>query len=120
MEQKIPDISDSDIERLIKRDFPRLEFSEIESILKMYGSTSKKGRNRIYAGILKLSDGNIELIKKYVEKAIDDFRDIIALSEYPNYSEHAFDENLPEEKEEQLINGDWMQYEAWLKKPNIN
>jgi len=117
MEQKIPNVSDSDIERIIKRDFPQFEFSVIESILKMYVSTSKKGRNRIYAAILKLSDGNVELMKKHAEKAIDDFRDIIALSEYPNYSGYGFDDdNLSEEKKEQLINDDWMQYEAWLKK----
>jgi hypothetical protein len=116
MEQKIPSISDSDIKRIVQRDLPQLDFAEIESILKMYKSKSEEGRNRIYASILKLSDGNIELIKKFVEKANYDFRDIIALSEYPIYSEHAFDDDLPEQKKNQFINDDWCQYEYWLNK----
>ncbi|HEV8284838.1 MAG TPA: hypothetical protein VGQ09_11050 [Chitinophagaceae bacterium] len=116
MEQKIPNISDHDIKRIIKRDFPQFEFSEIESILKMYKSESEKGRNRIYASILKLSNCNIDLMKKYVENANKDYRDIIALSEYPNYSEYAFDDNLTEEKEKQLITDDWIQYITWLNK----
>jgi len=116
MEQKIPKISDSDIKRIIKRDFPQSEFAEVESILQMYKSESKGGRNRVFASILKLSDGNIELIKKFVEKANYDFRDVISLSEYPNYTEHAFDDDLPEQKKKQLISDDWNQYSYWLSK----
>ena len=116
MEQRIPDISDGDVKRISKRDFPQLELPAIESILKEYKSESKKGRNRIYAAVLKLSNGNIELMKKYIEKANKDFRDVIALSEYPNYSKYAFDNSLNEEKKKQLINEDWIQYETWLNK----
>lgn len=116
MEQKIPSISDSDIKRIIKRDFLQLKFSEIEDILKRYKSESERGKNRVYASILKLSGGNIELVKKYVDEANADYRDLIALSEYPNYSEYVFEDKLPMEKKKQLINNDWDQYEAWLNK----
>jgi hypothetical protein len=116
MEQRIPNVTDSDIKRIIKRDFPQFEITEIENILKMYRAESEKGRNRVYASILKLSNGNIDLMEEYIEKANRDYRDVIALSEYPNYSEYAFDDNLSEKKEKQLINDDWVQYEDWLKK----
>lgn len=116
MEQKIPKIDDSDIKRIVKRDFSQVEFNEIESILKMYESDSEAGKNRIYASILKLSNGNVEIIKGLVEKANYDYRDIIALSEYPNYSKHAFDNTLSEEKKRQLMDDDWFQYEQWLYK----
>ncbi|MBY0481795.1 MAG: hypothetical protein K2Q21_10590 [Chitinophagaceae bacterium] len=116
MEQKIPKISESDIKRIIKRDFPKLEFVEILNILQMYNSNSEEGRNRIFASILKLSNGDFELIKMFVEKANFDFRDVIALSEYPNYSKYAFEEDLPQQKKNQLINEDWNQFEKWLKK----
>ena len=116
MEQKIPSITDSDIKRIVRREFPQFDFTEIEDILKMYKSESDRGKNRVYASILKLSNGNIELVKKYVEKANKDYRDVIALAEYPSYSEHAFDDNLPTEKKKQLINDDWKQYEAWINK----
>jgi len=116
MEQKIPSISDSDVKRIVKRDFPQSEFIEIKDILKTYKSENEKGKNRIYASILKLSNGNVELVKKYIEKANTDYRDVIALSEYPNYSEHAFEDELSVKKKKQLINDDWTQYEAWLNK----
>lgn len=116
MEQKIPKISYGDIKRIINRDFPQSEFAGIESILKEYKSKSEGGRNRVFASILKLSGGNLELVKKFVEKANYDFRDVISMSEYPNYTEHAFDDDLPEIKKKQLINEDWSQYECWLNK----
>lgn len=116
MEQRIPNISDADIKRISRRDFPQVEFTEIESILGVYKPESKKGKNRVCASILKLSIGNIDLLKKYVEKANYDYRDIIALSEYPNYSEHAFKGDLPDKKKKQLIDDDWMQYQTWLYK----
>lgn len=116
MEQKIPSISNDDINRIIKRDFPQLKPSEIEDVLKGYNSESERGKNRVYASILKLSNGNIKLIREYVEKANIDYRDVIALSEYPNYSEYAFEDELPVQKKKQLIDDDWKQYEAWLDK----
>lgn len=116
MEQKVIIVSDADIKRISKRDFPQLEFGEIESILGMYKSESIAGRNRIYASILKLSDCNIELLRKYVTKAVNDYRDIIALSEYPNYSEYALESNLSDQIKQQLIDEDWMQYQEWFNK----
>ena len=116
MEQKIPTVGYGDIERIAKRDFPQLAFAEIESLLKQYKSESESGRNRVYASVLKLSNGKIEQLRKYIEKANSDYRDVIALSEYPNYSEYAFDDDLSEKKKQQLIADDWAQYETWFNK----
>lgn len=116
MEQKIPNISDDDIKRIGKRDFPQLEIIEIEHLLKGYKSKSEAGKNRVYAAILKLSENNIDSIRKYVDKANNDFRDVIALAEYPNYSQYAFDDDLSDKKRRQLIKDDWEQYQIWLNK----
>jgi hypothetical protein len=85
-------------------------------VLRMYKYESEKGKNRVYASILKLSGGNIEQVKRFVEKANVDYRDVISLSEYPSYSEYAFRDNLSAEKKSQLIIADWTQYESWLNK----
>ena len=116
MQQKIPTVSDADIKRIVRRDFSEVEFAEIENILGVYKSESNKGKNRIYASILKLSEGKIDLLKMYVDKANDDYRDIIALSEYPRYSEHAFEDDLPEKLKKHLIDDDWIQYQTWFKR----
>jgi hypothetical protein len=115
MEQKIPDIDFSVITRIVERDFPLVVFSEVEAILRNYKSESEGGRNRVYASILKLSEGNLELLTKYVEKANNDYRDVIALSEYPNYSGYAF-RDLPQSEKLGLIDLDWKQYQEWLNK----
>lgn len=116
MEQLIPNINDDDIKMIVSRDFPLADISEIEGILEDYKSESKKGRNRVYASILKLSNGNIDLLKDYVEKAKRDYRVILALSEFPNYSEIAFDDELSEFKKEEIIKKDWKQYQDWFTK----
>ena len=116
MEQKVPIINSDDIERIIKRDFPQFQFSEVMNILMKYVSQSEEGRFRVYASILKLSGGDIRLVKEYIEKANADFRDVISLSEYPNYSRYALESDLSEEKEEELIKDDWIQYKTWLEK----
>lgn len=116
MNQKIHNINITDIKRLIKREFPNKPISEIETILKQYVSESQTGRNRVYASILKLSNGNIDKLIKGVEQANKDFRDIISIAEFPNYSENAFTNNLSNEKEKQLIEKDWKQFKAWLDK----
>ena len=115
MEQFIPNIKDADIQRIVEREFPQSKFVDIETILKMYVSETEKGKNRVYASVLKLSEGNIDLLKKYTDKAIIDYRDVISLAEYPDYSKSAF-EDLLENEEEQLINDDWAQYQDWLNK----
>ena len=116
MDQKIPTISDEDIKRIVSRDFPQIEFDKVMAVLSIYESESNNGMNRVYASILKLSNGNYELLKKYAEKAKSDYRDVISLSEYPNYSAQAFNDNLPDKMKKELIHRDWVQYEAWLLK----
>lgn len=116
MNQKTPNISDTDIKRLIRREFPNKLISKIEAILKQYVSGNQKGRNRVYASILKLSNGNIDDLAKNVEQANNDFRDIISRVEYPNYSKYVFEKNLTDEQEKQLIQKDWEQFKSWFDK----
>jgi hypothetical protein len=116
MKDIIPNISDSDVKRIIARDFSEVEFAEIDRTLAKYQSESQKGMNRVYAAILKLAGGDLGLLEEYTEKAIRDFRDVITLSETPSYTERAFDDDLSENEMHYLINADWKQYQEWLNK----
>ncbi|URA10625.1 hypothetical protein [Thermospira aquatica] len=82
MKQKIPHITKSDIIRIIKREFKDYDIECILSILEGYNSESERGKYRLYASILKLANGNIDLLKKYVNEANNDYRNIISLAEY--------------------------------------
>jgi hypothetical protein len=115
MEQFIPNIKDADIQRIVERESPQSKFVDIETILKVYVSETEQGKNRVYASVLKLSEGNIDLLKKYTDKANTDYRDVISSAEYPNYSDSGF-EDLSENEEEQIIKDDWAQYQHWLNK----
>lgn len=116
MNQNIPFVSGNDIDRIVKRDFPENQFEVVMEILKNYTSETENGRFRVYASILKLSGGNMELVEKYVHESNKDFRTVISLSEYPSYSAHLFEMDLYEEREEELMKNDWIQYKTWLEK----
>jgi hypothetical protein len=115
MEDKIPNISNADIKRIIERDFPK--DTDIANILNRYASETEKGRNRVHAAILKIADGSLEKVEKYVEVAIVDSRDVLSWAEYPSYSKNLFEE-FSYEKEKQQNDDDWQQYNEWLNKPS--
>ncbi len=123
MEDKIPNISNADIKRIIERDFRK--DTDIANILNRYASETEKGRNRVYAAILKISDGSVEKVEKNVEVAIIDYRDVLSWAEYPNYfkfvrEDISYKQNfeIPFEKNKQLSDDDWQQYNEWLNKPS--
>lgn len=77
MEDRIPNISNDDIKRIIKRDFPFNETDRVINALNRYTSQSEKGSNRVFAAILKISDCDFEKVEEYVEVAIIDYRDVL-------------------------------------------
>jgi hypothetical protein len=121
MHQSVPIITESDIKRLIRREFPQPLHAEVEDLLETYNSASGDGgKYRVSASILKLSKGDIESIKKYILKANNDFRDVLAPAEYTNLWKLEFGWKLgfelSEERKRELYTKDWEQYEAWLNK----
>ena len=146
MEDRIPRITNDDIKRIIERDFPKNERDRVIKTLNRYKSESEKGRNRVYAAILKIrdkviktlsryksegekdanrvhaailkiADGSLEKVEKYVEVAIIDYRDVLSWAEYPSYSKNLF-EKVSYEKKKQRNDDDWQQYNEWLNKPS--
>lgn len=67
--------------------FPNHAQEEIMKILDIYGEdSSEKGRARVQLAILKLSGGDLDQVRKNVELANGDFRDVIGWAEYPEES----------------------------------
>lgn len=113
---KIPKVKQSDIIRIIIRDFSIDNLENVFEILKGYDSKNENGKNRVYAAILKLSDGNLNTLRENVDKANKDYRDVISLSEYPNYWKCAFDVSITSKEEKKLISDDWKQYQDWFNR----
>lgn len=113
-EQRIPQITEIILERIIKRDF-RDNFTQVKNKLKQIKSDSESGRNRISADVLKLANGNLKAVEKYIELSNIDFRDLISLAENPRCSELGF-EAMEKPGIEKVFIEDWEEYTEWLNK----
>jgi len=123
MKYKTPKISNEDISRIIESDFTKN--NDVLNILNKFTQDIENDSNRVYAAILKISDGSVEKVEKYVEVANVDYRDVLTLAEYPNYNKFYHDRVSDEkkrqlldsdEKKSQLLDEDWKQYHEWLNK----
>ncbi len=118
MNPRIPDVSRSDVERIIRRDYPE---TQVEGIVEMLNRLSfgsiPLNVHRIRLAVLKLANGNREEIRRYIQVALTDFRDVLTLAEHPNYSQDVIPGvRLPQKRLEQICEQDWQQYQDWLKR----
>ena len=117
MDQPVAKISYDDILRIVKRDYPAESEKETLEILRHYKSNNDKSDYRVWASLLKISEGNIEKLRININVAKNDFRDIVANAEYPEYTEKIGFDNGKFTREEikRIIQSDWKQYQVWLK-----
>ena len=110
MHQPIPTVTPADVDRVIRRDFGITMFDRVTAELAEFGSENP---SRVRLAILKLAAGDIEALHKYVKVANEDWRDVIAWAEYPQYMSHL---PVPPALESEIISGDWNQYQDWLNR----
>jgi len=70
------------------------------------------GRARVQLAILKMSQGSLEELKRWVEIANMDWRDPLALAEYPEQSEHFSTSEFLAAK---AMGRDRQRYAEWLR-----
>jgi hypothetical protein len=113
-EQPTPSVTDSDVERIARRDFPAGILAEVLAMLGEYGTeTWQREAARVRLAVLKLAAGNIERLRSEIETAKCDYRDVLAMAEYPGYIRRGVIE-LSMEERQRVIDADWEQYQAWL------
>ncbi|SRR5258708_38604601 len=114
--QPIPEVSPEDVTRVIRRDFAENQFDTVVAVVNTYGAgRSEYGRARVHLAALKLAKGNV--LKAQIEIAREDYRDVLAPAEYPEYSQRPFQiEDLPATEQKRIIASDWKQYEDWLRR----
>lgn len=118
MEQPIPKVTDKDVERIAVRDFGNDHLLQVLEILQEYGKQewNRPGSPRVRLAILKLANGNLEQLRKCTKTAIEDFRDVISLAEYPLYSAEIGFNRVAAEVKRAVIDDDWKQYCEWLER----
>lgn len=100
----------------IKKIFPHKKSGEIISILNLYGTEKyEREKDRVYLAILKLCEEEmLDDPSKYVEMAKKDYRDIIAMAEYPNQYRHKNTALADAEELNRLKQLDSEQYQRWI------
>jgi hypothetical protein len=71
--QPVPDVTPSDVERVVRRDYPSEQFADVMTLLDECGT--KEGP-RVQLAALKLAKGSVGKLRPLVESAERDYRDI--------------------------------------------
>ncbi len=118
MTQPVPKVSESDVVRVVQREFPSAQFETVMSVLNEYGTEDWHHEGcRVRLAVLKLATGNLEVLRRKTEVAKCDYRDILAYAEYPEYMKKVSpDSDLPKKQVRAVVARDWSQYEKWLNK----
>jgi hypothetical protein len=110
--QPVPKVTKKHVERIVHRDFPAEQFADVMAILGEYGKENWQPEvERVQLDVLKLANGKMDVLRKRIEDAKSDYRDVISWAEYPNCRWDT--SNLPAEEQKQIYAKDWKQYLDW-------
>jgi hypothetical protein len=113
-EQPTPEVSDADVERIVRRDFP---VADVDRILTLAAQVDVRERQRVVLACLKLAAGNVEKLIGHFAEAARDYRDVLVEAEYPLATKRWFRmDRLSEEERQRIYDADWAQYQAWFRR----
>ncbi len=114
VEQFIPEVDDSDVQRVAYRDFSPEQYTKV---LELIDGSAVKGTPRVVLACLKVAGGNIQVLKEQLANAGGYYREIICEAEYPNYTPKAtLMDRFSEGEQRAIIELDKSQYLEWLNK----
>jgi hypothetical protein len=114
MHQPVPTVTRADVERIARRDFAPADVSRALAILDEYQSDGGSP-SRVQLAVLKLAAGDISALRREIETAKCDYRDVLAYAEYPRYSREIGFDDVSDSVKQTVIDEDWRQYEIWFK-----
>lgn len=114
MAQYVPDVTEADVERIVRRDYPPEQQVVIQDLIR---GVEVREKPRVVLACLKNANGDFERLKGELANASGWWREIISAAEYPNYTKKMFRiERLSAEEQGRIIEKDRDQYLAWLKR----
>jgi hypothetical protein len=112
MEQYIPSVTDDDIERVVRRDYPAETQGAIHELIR---GVDVREKPRVILACLKNGRGDIQKLKGELTNAEGYYREIIGEAEYPNYIKKMFRmDKLSADEQKRIIEKDKAQYLKWL------
>ena len=113
MNQPTPSVTRSDVERIVRRDFPSEDFATVMALLDEYGTKPHEGeKDRVQLAVIKNAAGSVEELLIQIQTAKLDYRDVLSWAEYPSYRWDEKDEATIQ----QMYREDSQQYSDWLNK----
>jgi hypothetical protein len=113
-DQPTPEVTDADVERIVRRDFPA---ADVDRILTLAAEVDVRERPRVVLACLKLAAGNVEKLIGHFNEASGYYREILGEAEYPLAIKRWFHiDRLTEEERQQIYDADWAQYQAWFRR----
>ena len=118
MDQPVPNVSRADVERIVKRDFASADVSIALAILNECRKCHTGGDSpaRVQLAVLKLAGGDVSMLRRGIEIAKSDYRDVLAPAEYPRYCREIGFDDVSDSVLRDVIDEDWQQYENWLRR----
>ena len=112
MPQYTPEVTEADIERIVRRDYPPEFHDEIHEKIRAVDMVEK---TRVVVACLKAGKGDMNTLRGNLANASGWWREIISEAEYPFYSKVWFhDDRLSPEEKDRIMEKDKAQYLAWL------
>ncbi len=113
--QPVPEPTDSDVRRVVLRDFGAEQVDVALSIVEEFGKQDwNEPSPRVRLAILKIAKGDIDRLREATQMAISDYRDVLSAAEYPRYMREVGFSNLSSRMAQAIIDADWKQYCEWL------
>ena len=112
--QAYPVVTPKDVERIIQRDFGA-EAALAREILNNFSSKWPGEHAAIHVACLRLANGSPERLRKMVEAANSDWRDVLLWSHHPEENRRMGPySKLSRAEEQAILARDWKQYQEWL------
>jgi hypothetical protein len=112
MRESTPEATPADVARVVRRDFADGDQEAVLAILAEYG---EEDVDRVRLAVLKLSKGDLKLLRQYMDIALVDYRDVLWYAESPGDCRRAASgEKLPPKEINRIVEADYAQYRAWL------
>jgi len=118
MPQPAPQVTQADVERIVRREFRPEDHAAALDVLAAYGTKSWHNEPaRVRVALLKLARGNLQKLRQQLAAAGTDYRDVLSMAEYPSYFTQVSPGGRDPAARQQAIDADWRQYRRWFEQP---
>ncbi len=113
--QSIPSVSMNDVERVLARDFPDARATMARALLAEYGRRPwHREPVRVWLAVLKLADGRLDRLRRAIDQADEDYRDVLSAAEYPLYARRVSPTAGTSPAIDAIAEEDTRRYSEWL------